>query len=144
VDYHHAIEAAGIVAFGLVFYSYARAWLDRLHLNRVWRAAVTGLAFGGLAVVLMISRIQISEGVAIAEAQAAETARREAEATSHGSRRSPPKGRCPTGSDIRIGLDPASIRDYVRGVRSGVQEVDDARQSHARVQGRGGRVPQRA
>jgi signal transduction histidine kinase len=65
VDSHHVIEAAGIVAFGLVFYSYARPWLDRLRLNHLWRAIVTGLAFGGLAVVLMISRIQISDGVAI-------------------------------------------------------------------------------
>jgi diguanylate cyclase len=65
VDYHHVIEAAGIVAFGLVFYSYARAWLDRLRVNRRWRAVVTGLAFGGLAVVLMISRIQVSDGVFI-------------------------------------------------------------------------------
>jgi signal transduction histidine kinase len=65
VDSHHVIEAAGIVAFGLVFYSYARVWLDRLRLNRVWRVLVTGLAFGGLAVVLMISRIQISDGLAI-------------------------------------------------------------------------------
>jgi len=65
VDYHHVIEAAGIVAFGLVFYSYARAWLDRLRLNRLWRAAATGIPFGGLAVVLMISRIQVSDGVAI-------------------------------------------------------------------------------
>jgi signal transduction histidine kinase len=65
VDYHHVIEAAGIVAFGLVFYSYARAWLDRLRLNRLWRAVATGIPFGGLAVVLMISRIQVSDGVSI-------------------------------------------------------------------------------
>ena len=65
MDAHHVIEAAGIVAFGLVFYSYARAWLDRRRLPRLWRAVVTGLVFGGLAVVLMISRIQVSEGVAI-------------------------------------------------------------------------------
>ncbi len=65
MDYHHVIEAAGVVAFGLVFYSYARPRLDRLRLNRLGRAAVTGLVFGGLAVVLMISRIQVSDGVFI-------------------------------------------------------------------------------
>lgn len=63
MDAHHVIEAAGIVAFGLVFYSYARPWLDRLK-GRL-RPVLTGLVFGGLAVVLMISRIQIGEGVAI-------------------------------------------------------------------------------
>jgi signal transduction histidine kinase len=65
VNYHHVVEAAGVVAFGLVFYSYAQAWLDRLRLNRVWRAAVTGLVFGGLAVVLMISRIQVGDDLFI-------------------------------------------------------------------------------
>jgi len=65
VDYHHIVEAAGIVAFGLVFYSYARRWLDALRLDRRWRPAVTGLAFGTLAVVLMISRIQVADGVFI-------------------------------------------------------------------------------
>jgi len=63
VDFHHVIEAAGIVAVGLVFYSYARGWLERLP---AWaRAVVTGLVFGGLAVVLMISRIILGEGLAI-------------------------------------------------------------------------------
>ncbi|MBM4440777.1 MAG: hypothetical protein FJ027_10165 [Candidatus Rokubacteria bacterium] len=63
MDFHHVIEAAGIVAVGLVFYSYARGWLERLP---AWaRAVVTGLVFGGLAVVLMISRIILGEGLAI-------------------------------------------------------------------------------
>jgi len=65
MDAHHVIEAAGIIAFGLVFYSYARAWLDRRPMHWLARAAVTGLAFGVLAVVLMISRIEVGEGVAI-------------------------------------------------------------------------------
>ena len=65
MDYHHVIEAAGVVALGLVFYSYARRWLEPLRLNGLWRAAVTGLVFGGLAVGLMIARIQVGEGVFI-------------------------------------------------------------------------------
>ena len=63
MDYHHVIEAAGVVAFGLVFYSYVRGWLDRL--SQFWRTAVTGLVFGGLAVVLMISRIHVGDGLFI-------------------------------------------------------------------------------
>ncbi|MBI4255206.1 MAG: hypothetical protein HY616_09055 [Candidatus Rokubacteria bacterium] len=65
MDYHHVIEAAGAVALGLVFYSYARRWLEPLRLNGLWRAAATGLVFGGLAVGLMIARIQVGEGVFI-------------------------------------------------------------------------------
>ena len=65
MDYHHVIEAAGVVALGLVFYSYARRGLEPLRLNSLWRAAVTGLVFGGLAVALMIARIQVAEGVFI-------------------------------------------------------------------------------
>ncbi|HYE89932.1 MAG TPA: LytS/YhcK type 5TM receptor domain-containing protein [Terriglobales bacterium] len=63
MDFHHVIEAAGIVAVGLAFYSYTRRWLERLP---AWgRAVLTGLVFGGLAVVLMISRIILGEGLAI-------------------------------------------------------------------------------
>jgi hypothetical protein len=50
VDVHHVIEAAGIIAFGLVFYSYARRWLDRGRVSWTWRSVVTGFAFGALAV----------------------------------------------------------------------------------------------
>lgn len=63
MDSHHVIEAAGIVAFGLVIYSYARPWVDRFRLPRTWRAMGAGLVFGGLAVVLMISRIDVGDGV---------------------------------------------------------------------------------
>jgi signal transduction histidine kinase len=65
MDVHHVIEAAGIITFGLVFYSYARAWLDRRRIPPPWRAVATGLAFGASAVVLMISRIDVSDGVAL-------------------------------------------------------------------------------
>ena len=65
MDAHHVIEAAGIIAFGLAFYSYARAWLDRRRAPWLPRAAVTWLAFGAIAVVLMISRIDVDDGVAV-------------------------------------------------------------------------------
>src|SRR5256714_1794525 len=64
MDYHHVVEAAGAVALGLVFYSYAWRWFDAAESPRRarWRAVVNGVAFGMLAVFLMMSRIQVGEG----------------------------------------------------------------------------------
>ena len=63
---HHVLEVVGILVIGLVFYSYTYGWLpaDRPDLAR-WRTALHGLAFGGLAVILMVARIEISPGVFI-------------------------------------------------------------------------------
>jgi len=63
MDFHHVIEAAGIVALGLVFYSYARRWLQSTaRIDRRLRPLLNGLAFGLLAITLMISRIQVGPG----------------------------------------------------------------------------------
>lgn len=63
VDVHHVIEAAGIVVLGLVFYSYARRWLDAHgRLDARLRALVTGVIFGLLTIALMISRIEVGPG----------------------------------------------------------------------------------
>jgi LytS/YehU family sensor histidine kinase len=64
VDYHHVVEAAGIVMLGLVFYSYVRRWLQSTRgLPGRLRPLLTGLAFGLLAVALMVSRIHVGQGV---------------------------------------------------------------------------------
>ena len=61
MDFHHVIEAAGIVFLGLVFYSYARRWLASAGRIDHWRRSLlNGLVFGLLAVALMISRIEVS------------------------------------------------------------------------------------
>jgi len=61
MDYHHVVEAAGVVSLGLIFYSYAFRWFEAGPVAwRRWRPVVTGLAFGVLAVVMMISRIQVA------------------------------------------------------------------------------------
>ena len=66
MDYHHVLEAAGVVVFGLVFYSYTFRWFaPRGRLDPRWRPVITGLAFGILAVVLMISRIRVHESLFI-------------------------------------------------------------------------------
>jgi signal transduction histidine kinase len=64
MDYHHVVEAAGVVALGLIFYSYTWRWFDPLeHPRRArWRPLVNGVAFGLLAVFMMMSRIQVDEG----------------------------------------------------------------------------------
>ena len=63
VDIHHVIEAAGIVVLGLVFYSYARRWLDTHgRIDPRLRALVTGAIFGVLTIALMISRIEVGPG----------------------------------------------------------------------------------
>src|SRR4029453_18304473 len=61
MNYHHVIEAAGIVSLGLILYSYLVRWFETgPAVFRRWRPSATGLAFGGIAVVLMISRIHVT------------------------------------------------------------------------------------
>jgi len=65
---HHVVEAVGIVVLGLVFYSYSRRWFESTERTappaRVpLRILVNGLAFGLLTVALMISRIDVGQGV---------------------------------------------------------------------------------
>jgi len=64
MDYHHLLEATGTVVSGLLFYSLAYGWFapDDPRRRPLW-IAVMGLAWGGLAIILMISRIQTVEGV---------------------------------------------------------------------------------
>jgi signal transduction histidine kinase len=60
MDYHHVIEAAGVVSLGLVAYSYLVRWFDTAPGG--WQRArpvAVGLVFGAVAVVLMISRIDV-------------------------------------------------------------------------------------
>jgi signal transduction histidine kinase len=60
MDYHHVIEAAGVVSLGLVGYSYLHRWFDTLAPS--WRRGRwfgIGVLFGVVAVVLMISRIHV-------------------------------------------------------------------------------------
>jgi signal transduction histidine kinase len=62
MDYHHVIEAAGVVSLGLVAYSYLARWFDAGGpRRRLWRPVAIGLAFGVVAVVLMISRIHVGD-----------------------------------------------------------------------------------
>ncbi len=64
MEFHHIMEAAGVIVLGLVFYSYMlRGFLGRAPLGPRARQAATGLAFGGLAVVLMIARIHVGDGI---------------------------------------------------------------------------------
>jgi signal transduction histidine kinase len=62
MDYHHVIEAAGVVSLGLVAYSYLVRWFETAPpWLRAWRPVATGLTFGVVAIVLMISRIHVGE-----------------------------------------------------------------------------------
>ena len=63
---HHVLEALGVLVGGVLFYSYTYHWLpaSRRHL-RPLRALLNGAVFGAIALVLMISRIEISPGVFI-------------------------------------------------------------------------------
>jgi PAS domain S-box-containing protein len=63
LEIHHVVEAAGIVAFGVLFYSYSFHWLGVLGTR--WRRVLNGLAFGLVTVGLMIARMQLTEGVYI-------------------------------------------------------------------------------
>jgi hypothetical protein len=66
MDLHHLLEAAGIVVAGVLFYSLAYGWFEPDDPRRrpLW-VGVLGLVWGGIAVLLMISRIETSEGVFI-------------------------------------------------------------------------------
>ena len=63
MDYHHLLEATGIVVSGVLFYSLAYGWFapDDPRRRPLWVIAL-GLVWGAIAVVLMISRIQTAEG----------------------------------------------------------------------------------
>jgi PAS domain S-box-containing protein len=63
MDYHHLLEATGIVVSGVLFYSLAYGWFapDDPRRRTLW-TIVLGLAWGAIAVALMISRIQTREG----------------------------------------------------------------------------------
>lgn len=61
MEFHHVMEAAGVLVLGLVFYSYTFRWRGPwARIDSKAHQAVSGLAFGLLAVLLMISRIQVS------------------------------------------------------------------------------------
>ena len=61
MEIHHVMEAAGVLVLGLVFYSYTFRWRGPwARIDSKAHQAVSGLAFGLLAVLLMISRIQVS------------------------------------------------------------------------------------
>jgi signal transduction histidine kinase len=63
VDYHHVIEAAGIVLLALIAYSYARRWLvAAASADRRWHPAVYGCIAGVAAVALMDARIYVGDG----------------------------------------------------------------------------------
>jgi PAS domain S-box-containing protein len=66
VNFHHLLEAVGILVIGLLFYSYAYPRLRGDHAgHRVARALLHGLFFGALTVAMMVSRIEISPGIFI-------------------------------------------------------------------------------
>ncbi len=47
MDYHHVVEAAGVVSLGLVYYSFTYRWFEAgPPARRQWRPVVNGLAFG--------------------------------------------------------------------------------------------------
>ena len=64
MNYHHLLEAVGILVSGLLFYSFTYSWLPvgRAELAP-WRALLNGVAFGAIAIVLMIARIEVAPGV---------------------------------------------------------------------------------
>jgi len=62
MDYHHVIEAAGVVSLGLVAYSYLVRWFEAgAPARQRWRPVPLGLLFGLVAVVLMVSRIHVGD-----------------------------------------------------------------------------------
>ena len=64
MNFHHLLEAVGILAIGLLFYSYAYPrLLAPTGRERGARALLHGLAFGALTVAMMASRIEISPGI---------------------------------------------------------------------------------
>ena len=66
MDGHHLLEAAGIVVSGILFYSLAHTWLapDDPRRRTRW-VIVLGLVWGGIAVALMIARIETADGMFI-------------------------------------------------------------------------------
>ena len=55
-----------MIVGGVLLYSYTYQWFQPEGLvERRWRATLSGVAFGGLAVVLMIARIHIHDGIFI-------------------------------------------------------------------------------
>jgi PAS domain S-box-containing protein len=66
MNFHHLLEAAGILVIGLLFYSYAHGRLrGKAPRQTIARAVLHGLFFGALTVAMMVSRIEISPGVFI-------------------------------------------------------------------------------
>ncbi|HLF49904.1 MAG TPA: LytS/YhcK type 5TM receptor domain-containing protein, partial [Methylomirabilota bacterium] len=66
MEFHDLLEAVGVLVSGVLFYSYTYSWFPPGHPQRQrWWTAVLGLSFGGLAVTMMIARIQIAPGVFI-------------------------------------------------------------------------------
>jgi PAS domain S-box-containing protein len=64
LEIHHVVEAAGIIAFGVLFYSYSFQWFGAAGgVSARWRQGLNGLAFGLVAVGLMIARMQLSDGI---------------------------------------------------------------------------------
>ena len=63
IEYHHVVEAAGVLTVGLLLYSYSHHWLpDGTPRARV-RPVFNGLVFAGVAIWLMWARIQVADGV---------------------------------------------------------------------------------
>jgi signal transduction histidine kinase len=63
VDFHHVVEAAGIVVLGLVVYSYSRRWFQAVgRIDPRLRSLANGVVFGVLTIALMISRIEVGQG----------------------------------------------------------------------------------
>ena len=66
MNFHHLLEAVGILVIGLLFYSYTYGRLQgEAPRTRTARAVVYGLAFGALTVAMMVARIEISPGIYI-------------------------------------------------------------------------------
>ncbi len=65
MNYHHIIEALGILMCGLIFYAYAYRWFPRVPRVAPFRGLIMGAAFGALTVALMIARIEVQPGVAM-------------------------------------------------------------------------------
>ena len=66
MNFHHLLEAVGILVIGLLFYSYTYPRLrGDSREQRAARALVHGLSWGALTVAMMVSRIEISPGIFI-------------------------------------------------------------------------------
>jgi signal transduction histidine kinase len=65
MDIHHVIEAGGILLFGVIVYSYAHRWFARAPAVAARRAPLMGVAFGLIAVALMIARIEVRPDLAM-------------------------------------------------------------------------------